>query len=71
MFSKLSHYANYEVKKLKDAMLYLYYLRYKTITFQNASEAQVKNFFYFIEKLCTVHKIFKVLCIKRSHDLNL
>ena len=38
------------------------YLRYKTISSQNgSSEAQVKNFFFFLEKLCSVLKIFKFL----------
>ena len=38
------------------------YLRYKTITPQTVlSEAQVKIFFYFIEKLCSILKIFKFL----------
>ena len=37
------------------------YLRYKTITSQNvSSEAQVKNFFYFVEKLCSLLKIFNL-----------
>ena len=37
------------------------YLCYKTITSQNVSfEAQVNNFFYFVEKLCSVLKILKV-----------
>ena len=36
------------------------YLRYKTITSQNVpSKAKIKNFFYFVEKLCSVPKIFK------------
>ena len=36
------------------------YLHYKTITSQNvSSKAQVKVFFYFVEKLCSVLKIFK------------
>ena len=31
------------------------YLCYKTITFQNvSSEAQTKNFFYFVEKSCSI-----------------
>ena len=35
------------------------YLRYKTITSQNVpSKAQIKNFFYVAEKLCSVLKIF-------------
>ena len=38
------------------------YLCYKMITSQNVlSEAQVMNFFYFVEKLCSVFKIFKFL----------
>ena len=38
------------------------YLHYKTTASQNVlSDAQVKNFFYFIEKLSLVHKIFKFL----------
>ena len=38
------------------------YLRYKTITLQNVtSEVKIKNFFYFVEKLCFVLKIFKFL----------
>ena len=38
------------------------YLRYKMITPQNVlSGAQVKNFFYFVEMLCSVLKIFKFL----------
>ena len=38
-------------------------LRYKTITSQNVpSKVQIKNFFYFVEKLCVVLKIFK-FCI--------
>ena len=33
------------------------YLRYKTITSENvSSEAQVKNFFYRVERLCCVLK---------------
>ena len=36
------------------------HLRYKTITSQNVRfEAQVNNFFCFIEKLCSVLEIFK------------
>ena len=46
------------------------YLRYKTITSQNvSSEAQVKNFFYFVAKLCSVPKIFKFLYFQSSYDL--
>ena len=46
------------------------YPRYKTVTPQNIlSEAQVKNFFYFVEKLCSVLKIFKFLCFQSSRDL--
>ena len=38
------------------------YFRCKTITFQSvSSEAQVKSFFYLVEKLCFVLKIFKFL----------
>ena len=38
------------------------YIRYKTITSQNmSSEEQIKNFFYFGEKLCPILKIFKFL----------
>ena len=38
------------------------YLRYKTIISKNESpEAQFKNFFYFLEKLCSILKIFKFL----------
>ena len=38
------------------------YLRYKTITSQNVpSKAQINNFFYFVEKLYSVLKIFKFL----------
>ena len=38
------------------------YLRYKMITSLNvSSEAQIKNFFNFLEKLCSVLKIFKFL----------
>ena len=41
------------------------YLRYKTVTSQNvSSEAQVESFFYFVEKLCSVLKIFKFLYFK-------
>ena len=44
------------------------YLSYKTITFQKvSSEAQVKNFFYFIEKLCSSLKIFKFLSVRSYH----
>ena len=32
-------------------------------------EAQVKNFFYFVEKLCSILKIFKFLYFWPSHDL--
>ena len=36
------------------------YLRYKMITSQNVLfEVQVKKFFYFVEKLCSVLEIFK------------
>ena len=36
------------------------YLRYKTITSQDVlSEAQIKNFCYFVEKSCSILKIFK------------
>ena len=39
------------------------FLRYKTINSQNVlSEVQKKNFFNFIEKLCSVLDIFKFLC---------
>ena len=39
------------------------YIRYKLRTSQNVSfEAQVKNFFYFAEKFCSVLKIFTFLC---------
>ena len=38
------------------------HLQHKTMTSQNvSSEAQVNNFFYFVEKLCFVLKIFKFL----------
>ena len=38
------------------------YLCYRMVTSQNVpSEAQIKNFFYFVEKLCSVLKIFKFL----------
>ena len=38
------------------------YLHYKTKTSKNvSSEAQVKIFFYFIEKLCPVLEVSKVL----------
>ena len=44
------------------------HLRYKTITSQNVfPEAQ--EFFYFVEKLCSILKIFTFLYFKRSHDL--
>ena len=46
------------------------YLRYKTITFQNvSSEAQVKIFFYFVEKLCSVLKTFNFFYFSSSLDL--
>ena len=46
------------------------YLHYKTITSQNvSSEAQVKNFFYFIEKLSSVFKMFKFSYISSSNYL--
>ena len=42
------------------------YLRYKTIASRTVSyEAQVKNFFYYLEKLCFV----KFLYFQPSHDL--
>ena len=34
-----------------------------------SSEAQVKNYFYFVENLCSVLKIFKFLYFLPSHDL--
>ena len=38
------------------------YLRYKTTASQNVpSTVQIKNFFDFIEKLCSVLKMFKLL----------
>ena len=38
------------------------HLRYKTINSQNVSyEAQVKIFFYFVEKLCSILEILKLL----------
>ena len=38
------------------------YLCYKMITSQNvSSKAQIKNFFYFVEKLCSALKIFQFL----------
>ena len=46
------------------------YLCYKTITYQNAlSEAQVKNYFYSVEMLCFIIKIFKFLYFLPFHDL--
>ena len=37
-------------------------LHYKMVTSQNLlSAAQVKDFFYFVEKLCSVLKMFKFL----------
>ena len=51
-FAKLLQYISY-VKG---------YLRYKTMSSQNvSSEAQIKNFFCFMEKLCSFLKIFKFL----------
>ena len=42
-------------------ILFKGFLRYKTITSQNVpSEAHFEKF-YFVEKLCSVHKIFKFL----------
>ena len=52
-------------KKAKNS-----YFRYKTVTSQNvSSEALLKNFFYFAEKLCFVLKIFKFLYFLPYHDL--
>ena len=46
------------------------YLHYTRTTSRNvSSEAQVKNFFNLVEKLCSVLKIFKFLYFKPSHDL--
>ena len=46
------------------------YLRYKMITSESvSSEAQVKHFFYFVEKLCSVLKIFQFLYFQQFHDL--
>ena len=46
------------------------YLPYKMITPQNvSSEAQVEDFFNFVEKLCSILKIFKFLYFQLSHDL--
>ena len=46
------------------------YFRYKTINPQNLpSAAQVHNFFYFVEMLCSVLNIFKFLSFKWSHEL--
>ena len=46
------------------------YLHCKTSTSQNvSSEAQVKNFFYFVEKLCSFRKIFRFLHFQPSNDL--
>ena len=45
-----------------DSFILQGYLRYNTIISQNVlSEAHIKNFFYFVEKLCFVLKIFKFL----------
>ena len=53
-------------------IIYLYikgYLHLKAITSQNvSSKAQVKPF-YFVERLCSVLKIFKFLYFYTSHDL--
>ena len=47
---------------LKSDRKFKVYPRYKTITSQNVpSEAQIKNFFNFQEKLCSVFSIFKFL----------
>ena len=44
------------------AILFKGCLHYKMITSQNVScEAQIKNFFYFVEKLCSAPKVFKFL----------
>ena len=46
------------------------YLRYKMITSQDvSSEAQVKNFFYFVEKLCSGFCIFNNSTIYQICDV--
>ena len=46
------------------------YIHYKTIISQNVLfEAQVKNFFYFVENLCSALKIFKFLYFQPYHNL--
>ena len=50
--------------KIRDRLFTSFkgYLHYKTIISENvSSEAQVKNFFYFVEKLYSTLKIFKLL----------
>ena len=55
---------------LKNNFAFKGYLRYKTITSQIVlSEVQIKLFFYFAEKLCSIHKIFKRLYFRRSPDI--
>ena len=50
------------VRTEKGTLLKKGYLRYKAITSQNvSSKAQIKKFFYFVEKLCSLLKIFKFL----------
>ena len=42
----------------------------KTITFQNVSyEAQIRNFFYFVENLCSILKIFKLFYFLASYNV--
>ena len=54
-------------------IIYLYikgYLRFKALTSENVlSKAEVKDFFFFVEKLCSVLKILKFLYFYTSHDL--
>ena len=59
--SNLTHSQYLEAENTDDLKGYLLY---KTITSQNVSPgAQVKNFYYFVEKFCSVLKIFKFLYV--------
>ena len=60
-------FLKFNVKKKIEAESYSQfdfkgYLGYKTITSPNlSSEAQIKNFCYFVEKICSILKVFKFL----------
>ena len=62
-FNLRHHYATLSsAKGLFKIPIIKGYLHYKTITSQDvSSETQVKNFFYLLEKICSILKIFTFL----------